>query len=153
MKDIYEYYLELTNKDDRPSWQEMWMQVARIVSTRSKDPHTKVGAVLVKNNHILSIGYNGEPKHLKLSFDWSTEEKYDYVIHAEMNAIVNANELGLNVKDSDIYVTLSPCKECIKLLIQSEIKNIYYLDEYKDFDKVKYIADNSDIKLIKMKKI
>lgn len=133
---------------DRPTWKEMFFEIAKIVATRSKDPKTKVGAVLVKNNCIIGIGYNGEPKGFKYEFNWNSEEKYDYVIHAELNAISNACSIGANVKDADIYLTLSPCANCIKLLIQHGIKNIYFLNKYKDYNLSKKIADNANINLI-----
>lgn len=134
----------------RPSWDETFMQIAEVVAKRSKDPHTKVGCVIVKDGRILSIGYNGEPRHFNYNFDWSSSEKYDYVIHAELNAISNANYNGVSVKDAIVYLTLSPCKECIKLLAQHGINKIFYLDEYKDFDKTKFIAENANVALVKL---
>ena len=135
----------------RPTWDELFMDIAKLTAKRSKDPHTKVGAVLVKDNHILGLGYNGEPRDFSYDFDWHSSEKYDYVIHAEMNAIANACSIGANVKDADIYVTLSPCPECMKLLIQFGIKNIYYLHEYeKSFDKTKKIAKHAKLNFIKV---
>lgn len=141
---------QIDEDNERLTWSEMFIEIAKVVAKRSKDPKTKVGAVLVKNNHVIGIGYNGEPKHFTYEFDWHSTEKYDYVIHAEMNAVTNACLMGCNVADSDIYVTLSPCHECMKLLIQHQIRTIYYLDEYKDFELTKRLADNSEIKLIKL---
>ena len=134
---------------DRISWNAMFMEIAKVVSKRSKDPHTQVGAVIVKDNHILGIGYNAEPKNFNYEFDWNTSEKYDYVIHAEMNAISNATTFVADIRGSDIYVTLSPCPECMKLLIQYEIKNVYYLRKYKkSFEKTKFMAEHSNVNLI-----
>ena len=142
---------EYQSKLARPTWNELFMDIAKLTAKRSKDPHTKVGAVLVKDNHILGLGYNGEPRDFSYDFDWHSPEKYDYVIHAEMNAIANACSIGANVKDADIYVTLSPCPECMKLLIQFGIKNIYYFHEYeKSFDKTKKIAKHSKLNFIKV---
>jgi len=135
---------------NRPSWQDTFMEVAHVISKRSKDPHTKVGAVLTKNKCIIGTGYNGDPRNFRYSFNWNTPEKYDYVIHAEMNALANACYNGCQVKDSEIYVTLSPCNKCILQLIQFGVKKVYYLTEYKDFELTKKIADNSDIELIKL---
>lgn len=134
----------------RPSWQEMFMNIAEIVSNRSKDPRTKVGAVLVKDNRILSIGYNGEPKNFNYQFDWHSKEKYKYVIHAEVNAIINACKNCQDISNSEIYLTLSPCSECMKLLVQFGICKIYYKDEYKDISLTKFIAKESNIELIKI---
>lgn len=141
--------LEQSN-ESRPSWDETFMDIAKVVAKRSKDPHTKVGCVIVKDGRILSIGYNGEPRQFNYHFDWSSTEKYDYVIHAELNAIANANYNGVSVKDSTVYLTLSPCKDCIKLLAQHGIRQIFYLDEYKDFDKTKFIAANANVVLTKL---
>lgn len=135
--------------EKRPTWKDIFFGIAKLVSKRSKDPHTKVGAVLVKDNRVIGIGYNGEPKGFSLKFDWSSKEKYDYVIHAELNAIANASSIGANVKGADIYLTLSPCHECMKLLIQHEIRAIYYINDYKDIELTKKIAKHANITLEK----
>ena len=138
-------------RENRYSWKKMFVEIAKVVAQRSADPHTQVGAVLVKNNCVIGVGYNGEPKGFHFDFDWSSPEKYPYVIHAEMNAISNANRNGVDCNGADIYLTLSPCHDCIKLLIQHGIKNVYYLKEYKDIDLTKKIVENTDsIRLIKL---
>ena len=138
-------------RENRYSWKKMFIEIAKVVAQRSADPHTQVGAVLVKNNCVIGVGYNGEPKGFHFDFDWNSPEKYPYVIHAEMNAISNANRNGVDCNGADIYLTLSPCHDCIKLLIQHGIKNVYYLKEYKDIDLTKKIVENTDgIQLIKL---
>lgn len=138
-------------RENRFSWKKMFVEIAKVVAQRSADPHTQVGAVLVKNNCVIGVGYNGEPKGFHFDFDWNSPEKYPYVIHAEMNAISNANRNGVDCNGADIYLTLSPCHDCIKLLIQHGIKNVYYLKEYKDIDLTKKIVENTDgIRLIKL---
>lgn len=137
-------------ENNRISWQELFIEMAKLVAKRSKDPRTQVGAIIVKNNHVLGIGYNGEPKDFSYKFNWYTEEKYDYVIHAELNAIANACSIGANVNGADIYLTTSPCHNCILLLIQHQIKNVYYINKYKDFDLTSHIAKNSKINLIQI---
>lgn len=138
-------------RENRFSWKKMFVEIAKVVAQRSADPHTQVGAVLVKNNCVIGVGYNGEPKGFHFDFDWNSPEKYPYVIHAEMNAISNANRNGVDCNGADIYLTLSPCHDCIKLLIQHGIKNVYYLKEYKDIDLTKKIVENTDgIQLIKL---
>ena len=138
-------------RENRFSWKKMFVEIAKVVAQRSADPHTQVGAVLVKNNCVIGVGYNGEPKGFHFDFDWNSPEKYPYVIHAEMNAISNANRNGVDCNGADIYLTLSPCADCIKLLIQHGIKNVYYLKEYKDIDLTKKIVENADgIQLIKL---
>ena len=138
-------------RENRYSWKKMFVEIAKVVARRSADPHTQVGAVLVKNNCVIGVGYNGEPKGFHFDFDWNSPEKYPYVIHAEMNAISNANRNGVDCNGADIYLTLSPCHDCIKLLIQHGIKNVYYLKEYKDIDLTKKIVENTDsIQLTKL---
>jgi dCMP deaminase len=138
--------------DNRPTWKQTFVDVAKVISKRSKDPRTKVGAVLVKNNCIIGTGYNGDPRNFNYNFNWNNEEKYDYVIHAEMNCIANAvyNGAGNSIKDSEIYLTLSPCSKCILLLIQFGVKKVYFLEKYKDFELTEKIAKHADIELIKI---
>lgn len=138
-------------KNERLTWNEMFMEIAEVVAKRSKDPKTKVGAVIVKDNHILGIGYNAEPRGFSYNFDWDSTEKYKYVIHAELNAIANSTFFGNSIVGSTIYLTLSPCSECMKLLIQYGIETIYYKNEYRDFEQTKTMAKYSNIKLIKYK--
>lgn len=116
----------------RKSWNETFAEMARVISRRSPDPHTQVGAVLVnKDNVIVGMGYNGLPRGCDHSqFPMSRPEKYEYFVHAEANAILNAIQGNLN--DCSLYTTLSPCNECAKLIIQKGIKKVYYID-YRDY--------------------
>lgn len=115
------------------------MSIALLSSLRSKDPNTKVGACIVSEDHkVLSLGYNGMPIGVddhKIPWERVGEPidtKYFYVCHAELNAILNSNH---NLKNSTVYVTLFPCNECTKAIIQSGIKKIVYLsDKYHDTD-------------------
>jgi dCMP deaminase len=136
---------------NRPTWFETYIEIAKVISKRSKDPHTKVGAVLVKDGCVIGVGYNGEPRNCSVDFNWNSEEKYDYVVHAEMNAIANACSIGVSCVGADIFITMSPCHDCLKLLIQHKIKNIYFLTKYKDFELTEKIAKNSQINLIQLK--
>ena len=121
------------------SWDEYFMGIAHLSAMRSKDPNTKVGACIVdKNNKILSVGYNGFPIGLSDDkFPWGREggfkdTKYAYVVHAELNAILNSNT---NLRDSICYVPLFPCNECAKAIIQSGIKKVVYeSDKYAESD-------------------
>ena len=123
---------------DTLSWDEYFMGLAHLSALRSKDPNTQVGAAIVDENHrVVSVGYNGFPKGCSDDvFPWEREgealhTKYFYVVHAELNAILNAN--GRDLRDSRIYVALFPCNECAKAIIQSGIKEVYYLsDKYAD---------------------
>ena len=140
----------MNENPNRISWQELFMEIAKIAAKRSCDPKTAVGCCLVKENCVIGIGYNGTPRNFKYNFDWATPEKYDFCIHSEANAILNAQAIGCNPAGGDIYVTLSPCHDCIKLICQARIKRVFYLTEYKDFDLTKKIADAAGVELIKV---
>ena len=119
------------------------MSVALLSGKRSKDPSTQVGACIVnKNNIIESIGYNGLPKVCSDDeFPWDKEgetlkTKYPFVVHAELNAILNSK--GKDLSGCRIYVALFPCNECAKAIIQSGISEVIYLsDKYANTDSVK----------------
>ncbi|GAB6169775.1 cytidine/deoxycytidylate deaminase family protein [Clostridium carnis] len=133
----------MNKRKDYISWDEYFMGVAILAGKRSKDPTTQVGACIVdKENKILSQGYNGLPRGCSDDeFPWGREgevleTKYPYVVHAELNAILNSR--GSNLFSSKIYVALFPCNECAKAIIQSGIKEVIYLsDKYADTDMVK----------------
>lgn len=132
-------------RQDYLSWDEYFMGIALLSSMRSKDPNTQVGACIVsKTNRILSIGYNGTPNGYEDKyFPWGRngeflETKYPFVCHAEMNAISNFKGDKKDLEDSKLYVTLFPCNECAKLVVQNGIKEIIYLsDKYKETDGTK----------------
>ena len=148
------------------SWYEYFMGVALLASKRSKDPNTQVGACIVsgdtnihiKENTILSIGYNGLPYGCSDDeFPWDRqgellETKYPYVVHAELNAILNAQ--GKSLMGTKIYVALFPCNECAKAIIQSGIKEVIYLsDKYSETDIVKAskkMFESAGVKLTKL---
>ncbi|AVN63768.1 cytidine deaminase [Mesoplasma florum] len=140
------------------NWEQFFMTVAKVCAMRSKDPSTQVGAILVNNlNQIISTGYNGFPRGVNDDeFPWTREgewidTKYPYVAHAELNAIVSART---NLTDSDVYVTLFPCNECTKIIIQAGIKKVYYLeDKYKDSIEVKASKRMLDAAKIEYKQI
>ncbi len=133
------------NNNLRMTWEEMYFAIAEVVAMRSKDPRTKVGAVLVKEGCVIGIGYNGEPRNFNSSFDWNSHQKYNHVVHAEMNAVANACRMGVSVNNSEIYVTLSPCHNCMNILIQHGVKAVYYKKEYKDIALTLKIANSSGI--------
>ena len=117
---------------DYINWDEYFMGIAMLAAKRSKDPSTQVGACIVSDdNSIISTGYNGMPKGCSDDeFPWDRtgeETKYPYVVHAELNAILNAS--GRDLRGSRIYVALFPCNECAKAIIQSGIKEVLYLSD------------------------
>lgn len=121
------------------SWDEYFMGVAILSSYRSKDPNTQVGTCIVNSDHIIiGIGYNGMPYGCDDTiFPWTVdgsffEQKYAYVVHAELNAILNTRT---SLKGSTLYTTLFPCNECTKAIVQSGIKEVIYLnDKYEKTD-------------------
>jgi len=129
--------------EDHITWNEYFMSVAQLASKRSKDPSTKVGACIVnKQNKIVATGYNGMPNGVgDDQVPWRKEgefldTKYAYVVHAELNAILNC---VLNDKAGcRLFVSLFPCNECAKSIIQSGIKHVIYLsDKHKERDSTK----------------
>ena len=132
-----------TSPTNHISWQEYFMSVAQLVAKRSKDPITKVGACIVnQQNKIVATGYNGMPNGIRDDLvPWTKEgpfleTKYAYVVHAELNAILNCvltDQTGCR-----IYVSLFPCSECAKAIIQSGIRHVIYLsDKHADKDGTK----------------
>lgn len=133
-------------RQDYINWDEYFMGVALLAAQRSKDPNTQVGACIVSgenscygSNVIISTGYNGFPIGCSDDeYPWeregsNNETKYPFVVHAELNAILNAH--GKSLLGTKIYVALFPCNECAKAIIQAGIKEVIYLsDKYHDSD-------------------
>lgn len=120
----------------RISWDEYFMGIALLSAERSKDPSSKVGAAIVRDKRVLSLGYNGMPRGCEdKDMPWGKgsadplKNKYPYVVHAELNAILNANK---DITGSTLYVTMFPCNECAKAVIQSGIKEVIYLENKHD---------------------
>lgn len=108
------------------TWDEYFISIAKTVALKSKDPSTKIGAVIVDENHRpISFGYNGLPQGAKEEFLTLTERplKYHYVIHAEMNAILFAKR---DLTNCTLYCEYAPCDACLKHIIQAGIKTVYY---------------------------
>ena len=122
-------------RQDFITWDEYFMGVALLAARRSKDPSTQVGACIVDDdNRILSTGYNGFPAGCSdEEYPWAREgenandTKYPYVVHAELNAILNNR--GKNLTGARIYVALFPCNECAKAIVQSGIREVVYLSD------------------------
>lgn len=122
---------KICKRKDYISWDEYFMGLAHLSGMRSKDPNTQVGACIVsKDNKILSVGYNGFPIGCSDDeFPWEREgeqleTKYPYVTHGELNAILNYR--GGSLEGTTLYVSLFPCNECTKAIIQAGIKRIVY---------------------------
>jgi dCMP deaminase len=144
--------------DPRPSWDEYFMNVAKVVATRSNCSRRQVAAVIVKNDHILSTGYNGTPHGVKNCFEGGCPRCAGHApsgkgldeclcVHAEQNAICQAARYGINVSDSTIYITISPCLTCAKLIINAGIKEVVYGGDYTAFlDTVKKMFKSAGVK-------
>ena len=126
--------MEEKHRNDNLKWDEYFMGIAKLSALRSKDPSTQVGACIVDQNHkVVSIGYNGMPRGVDDDkIPWGHGEgldsKYLYVCHAEFNAILNTRD-GSALSGCTIYVTLFPCNECAKAIVQTGIKHIVYEDD------------------------
>ncbi len=141
----------------RPSWDEYFMRLAYLVSTRATCTRRKVGAVIVKDRRVLATGYNGPPKGLahcdvtgciREELDIPSGERHELCrgLHAEQNAIIQAAVHGVSIKDATIYVTNHPCVVCAKMIINAEIKEIVYSEGYPD-DLAELILLESGIKV------
>lgn len=140
------------------TWDEYFMSIACLSAKRSKDPNSQIGCCIVSENKIiLSTGYNGFPRNCSDDdFNWNSEAnddlgpKYDYVVHAELNAILNAE--GKNLKGASLYTLLFPCNECAKAIIQAGISEVIYLSSpetksYLKFEQSKQMFNASGVKL------
>lgn len=108
------------------SWDEYFLDMANLVSTRSKDKSTKVGSVLVKEGRVISTGYNGIPRGMNdnIKIRHEQPEKYFWFVHSELNAILNCAREGVSTYGSTLYTTLSPCSACAGAIIQAGIKKV-----------------------------
>lgn len=129
-----------------PNWDAYFMGIAQAVSARSKDPVTKVGAVVVnKDNHIIGTGYNGmRPGVHETEELWTKVIKHQHVIHAEDNCLRHTTQA---VTDCTLYTTLFPCKNCAKLIELAGIKRVVYLDGKYDNPETRQIFNQSSITL------
>ena len=128
---------------DRPSWHQYFLTITRQVAERSTCTRAKVGAVIVREKNILATGYNGSPAGLPHCTDvgclvytsrtpsGEAEENCFRTIHAEINAIAQAAKNGASIRDADIYITHTPCIHCLKVLINTGIRRIFYEHDYK----------------------
>jgi dCMP deaminase len=118
---------------------EVFINIAKEIGTLSHCTRSKVGAVLVKDGNVISFGYNGTPAGMDNACEENNVTK-DEVIHAEMNAILKAAKSGNAVDDSTLYLSLSPCQNCCKLIIQSGIKRVVYLEDYRDLRPIEFLS-------------
>ena len=147
----------INNEKNRPSWNEYFMLMAKLASTRSTCLAFPVGAVIVKNRQVLATGYNGSPSgsshctaqgfcYEGLSSCDASTSLPSRAVHAEANAIAQAAKHGIATDGAIIYVTLEPCLACLKLIISAGIKEVFYEKNFNSGDKLfvrnTFIADN-----------
>lgn len=118
---------------------EVFINIAKEVGSLSHCTRSKVGAVLVKDGNMISFGYNGTPAGMDNGCEENNVTK-DEVVHAEMNSILKAAKSGNAVEGSTLYLTLSPCKECSKLILQSGVKKVVYLNTYRNLDGIQFLS-------------
>ena len=147
--------MEEKHRTDYIDWDEYFMGIAQLSSLRSKDPSTQVGACIVDDAHkVVSIGYNGMPRGVnEETVPWGhgdgLKSKYLYVCHAEFNAILNTRD-GAHLQGCILYVTLFPCNECAKAIIQVGIKEVVFLEDKHSEDTI-YEASKSLLEMTGVK--
>lgn len=146
---------------ERLSWDDYFLNITRQVAERSTCLRAKVGAVIVRERSILASGYNGAPSGLphctevgcliyeSHTPDGRVEENCYRTIHAEINAIAQAAKNGVSIRDADIYVTHTPCIHCLKVLINTGIRRVFYERAYK-LETVRQLLEGSDIQLLQI---
>lgn len=161
MKERHEEMVQIV--DDRPSWDEYFMQMAQLTAQRSTCLRRKVGAVIVKDKHIIATGYNGAPRGLKhcvelggclrekLKIPSGQRHELCRALHAEQNAIIQAATLGQSIEDGTIYITHQPCAICAKMIINAGLKRIVVKEGYPDDLSVE-ILDEAGLKIVMLDK-
>lgn len=149
--------------DNRPSWDEYFMQMAQLTAQRSTCLRRKVGAVIVKEKHIIATGYNGAPRGLahcaelggclreKLKIPSGQRHELCRALHAEQNAIIQAATLGQSIEDGTIYITHQPCVICAKMIINAGLKRIVVKEGYPDDLSVE-LLDEAGLKIVMLDK-
>ena len=140
----------MTGKDERPSWNEYFMNVAHEVAKRSTCERAQVGAVIVKDKRILTTGYNGSPRGLPHCTEVGCLMDNGHCVrtlHAEQNAIIVAALHGVITEGATIYITHQPCFLCAKMIINAGIVQIVYDKEYPD-DRAREFLEQAGVELI-----
>lgn len=142
----------------RPSWDEYFLEIAKVVAKRSTCDRANVGAVIAKNKVILSTGYNGAPRGLAHCDDVGHEIVDGHCIrtaHAEANAIAQAAKNGTSIEGSTIYLTISPCYDCFKMMVNAGIKEViygnFYMSRYEASQAVLALSKKAGVKLTEFK--
>lgn len=132
--------IEIYKKQKR--YNVKYLELAKCWSALSHAKRKKVGCIIVKNGSIISDGYNGTPKRFSNECEDSNGKTKWYVMHAEANAILKLSKSNNSSIGSTLYTTLSPCRECAKLILQAEVEKVYYNERYKDTTGIDFLENN-----------
>ena len=141
---------DLLNSKNRLDWNEYFSALSLLIASRSPSSKLKVGSVIVRDNRVISSGYNGFPagvEHLSIHRDGHEIN----TIHAEQNAISDSARRGASIERSTIYITHFPCINCAKYIISSGIKKVIYLHDYRNDDVVKELFQQCNVQMEKIK--
>tara|TARA_B100000287_G_scaffold390718_1_gene401850 strand:+ start:144 stop:575 length:432 start_codon:yes stop_codon:yes gene_type:complete len=138
------------NKEKQEKYDKAYLRIALEWSKLSHCKRKKVGAIIVKNDMIISDGYNGTPTGFDNCCEDKNGETLWYVLHAEANAILKTAKSTHNCDGATLYLTMSPCKECSKLAYQAGIKRVVYIKKYKDHSGIKFLAE-AGIEIVEIK--
>ncbi len=139
----------ILNENKRPDWDDYFMSIAYLTSSRSSCDRLHVGCVIVKDNYIIGTGYNGfiaGSPHKSIVIDNHEQA----TVHSEQNTIANCARRGISVNDSTIYITHFPCINCFKIICASGIKEIKYSEDYKNSEVVKELLKSNNIVIKKL---
>ena len=139
--------IQIFKKQQR--YNRKYLEVAKCWSSLSHAKNKKVGCIMVKNGSIISDGYNGTPTGFDNACEDHTGHTKWYVMHAEANAILKLSKNNNSSIGSTLYTTLSPCRECAKLILQADVKKVYYTEKYKDTVGIEFL-ENSGIQCINL---
>lgn len=129
--------------DQRPSWDQYFMDFARLARTRATCIRRQVGAVIVRDRQVLTTGYNGAPRGMahasevgclreKMGVPSGQRHEICRGLHAEQNAIIQAAYQGISIRNADLYCTTAPCSICMKMIINAGIRRVYFTEDYQD---------------------
>ena len=148
---------------DKPSWDEYFIRIAKLVASRSSCLSRQVGAVIVKDKMLISTGYNGTPRGIKNCDEGGCKRCADRdagkiasgenldectCVHAEENALLQAAYNGISVKGGVLYTSLCPCRYCTKHILNAGIRKVYYSDDYELDELSKDLFDEAGVELV-----
>ena len=131
----------MKEKEKQRRYDKAYLRMAKTWAELSHCERKKVGAIIVKDGMIISDGFNGTPSGFDNCCEAENGETHWYVLHAEANAILKVAKSTHNCQEGTLYLTLSPCKECSKLVVQSGIKRVVYADAYKDISGLDFLKE------------